>query len=406
MNIIRFIKEKWNNWYYHDLDEDDDKDEEDLDWNIEKMLDEQSTPKHKLAVDDEDARTVYVLECLGQMAEAAEKMEVCDSEYKAVTDLLMDIEEIEALQGPIKNDLMNCSNKIENLEKERHKNYSDTELLSEEELEIMERNRDSIPEGIKKIREEENYRKLIKHDLKKLNAQKKALSVRRNNLNSTIANSRGIAVICGVSILLCMVMLMVLDHKFDMDVRIGYVLTGGIGALALTFVYLRYLEANREIEGMMKNVNKLISVHNTVKIRYVNNTNLLQYLYMKYDVDSSGELEDKWNVFMTEEAARQKDDVIKEELDYYYNKLTEILVKNNIKDPEIWLGQTKALFDHKEMVEVRHALIGRRQKLREQMEYNKKIATSAKDNIANLAKKYPQYSAHISQIVDRYDGKN
>ena len=56
------------------------------------------------------------------------------------------------------------------------------------------------------------------------------------------------------------------------------------------------------------------------------------------------------------------------------------------------------------MVEVRHALIARRQKLREQMEYNKSIALESKESIASLAKKYPEYSKEISAIIGKYEG--
>ena len=403
MSLVRFIKEKWNKWYYHDLDDGDDE----LEWELDTEIDwNEKDDKHKSRVDynDEDQRTVYVLECLGQMAEAAEKMEVCDSEYNAVTSLLMDMEEIESLSDASKKEIADCAKKIENLEKERRSNYSQTELLPDSIIDVIEKNRDQIPSAIEKLNEQEKYRKLIKHDLKKLNSEKNALHIRRNNLTSTISNSRGIAVICGVSILVCMILLFVLDYKFDMDVSIGYILTGAIGAITLTFIYLRYLDANKELGGLSKSMNKLISIHNTVKIRYINNTNLLQYMYNKYDVDSAEELEKRWNTYKEEENARHKDDTIRGELEYYYDKLSDILKRNSIKDADIWTSQTKALYDKKEMVEVRHTLIGRRQKLREQLEYNRKIATDAKDCIANLAKKYPQYSQQISSIVSQYEG--
>ena len=81
------------------------------------------------------------------------------------------------------------------------------------------------------------------------------------------------------------------------------------------------------------------------------------------------------------------------------------MLKNlNVKDPEIWTRQTQALIDPREMVEVRHALIGRRQKLREQLEYNREIAETAQKKIKDLAKAFPQYSQEIAGIVKRYQG--
>ena len=53
---------------------------------------------------------------------------------------------------------------------------------------------------------------------------------------------------------------------------------------------------------------------------------------------------------------------------------------------------------------MRHALISRRQKLREQVEYNAKVASDAGERIKELGRRYPQYSAEIASMVKRYKG--
>ena len=95
---------------------------------------------------------------------------------------------------------------------------------------------------------------------------------------------------------------------------------------------------------------------------------------------------------------------LKQDQEYYYEKLTRLLSVTGIRDPEIWTRQPRALYDKRETVEARHSLIARRQKLREQIEYNKKIATEGKDKIASLAKRYPKYASEISHIVSQYEG--
>jgi DNA topoisomerase IA len=55
------------------------------------------------------------------------------------------------------------------------------------------------------------------------------------------------------------------------------------------------------------------------------------------------------------------------------------------------------------MVEVRHGLNVRRQKLREQMEYNMKRIEEAKANVTDYIKNNPKYANEIMQIVDSYD---
>lgn len=407
MGLFSAIKEKWNNWYYHDLD---DLDDDELDWEIgeEDFLSkpQKITSDEKLnrMMQDDEQRNVYVLECLGQMAEASDKMEQCDAEYEAVTSLLLDMEVIESLSNEDKADIKHQAKKIEAAEKERRRVYNNTEHLPEDDIEMMERLGDEIPDGIKKMREAEDYRKLVKQDLRRLSKERSDYRFKKRELTAMVMNARGIASIVAVSMVMCIVMLLVLQYSFGMEVTIGYVLAGGVGAIALTILYLKYLESVRELEKIGKSINKLISIHNTVKIRYINNTNLLQYYYMKFNVSSSEDLEILWDIYETEIEAIEKEERLKDDLAGFYNKLISTLAKVGVTDPDIWIHQCKALYDHKEMVEVRHALIARRQKLREQMEYNKNIAIESKDRIAMLAQRYPEYSKEISEVVSKYKG--
>lgn len=407
MGLFTALKDKWNKWYYHDLE---DLDDDDLDWELD---DEEYWKKSKARTDDEkferlikdaDQRSVYILECLGQMAEASEKMEQCDSEYEAVTSLLLDMETIESLSKADKDDIKRQAKKIEAAETERRRVYAEAEHLTPHELDMVESLGDEIPDGIRKIKEAENYRKLVKQDLRRLSKERSDYKFRKRELMNMVVNARGVASIVAVAVVMCIGMLLVLQYSFGMKVVVGYIMACGVGAVALTVLYLKYLDSVRELEKITKAINKLITVHNTVKIRYINNTNLLQYYYMKFGVDSSELLEEIWNVYEEEIAALEKEEKLKDDLAVYYRQLINTLDRAGVQDPDIWIHQCKALYDHKEMVEARHALIARRQKLREQMDYNKNIAVESKDRIATLAKRYPQYSREISDIVDKYEG--
>jgi hypothetical protein len=55
------------------------------------------------------------------------------------------------------------------------------------------------------------------------------------------------------------------------------------------------------------------------------------------------------------------------------------------------------------MVEVRHALITRRQKLRKQMEFNTQNAEQAQQQVRELVGEYPEYAKEILQMVSDYE---
>jgi len=74
-------------------------------------------------------------------------------------------------------------------------------------------------------------------------------------------------------------------------------------------------------------------------------------------------------------------------------------------DPGRWVHQTRALLDKREMVEIRHELILRRQALRKQLDYNKNIADSARNEVMDVAKNYPAYTREILDMVDKYEKK-
>ncbi|MCQ2522635.1 MAG: hypothetical protein MJ105_09705 [Lachnospiraceae bacterium] len=391
MNIFKKIKKKWDSWYYHDLD-----DGEEEVW-------EESVPGD--AVDyfaDPDHRTVYVLEALGQMAEAAEKCDALQAEYDAVTGLLRDIEEIEALPIKEKRDIMGLAEKIVQIEKDRRTILKKSAHLPEDVVKVLERYEKEIPDAIEKIHEAEDYRVLVKKDLKRLDKERKNGRILKQRLYVTLGNAKGIATIIMVALLFVLGILLFMRYKFEYDVKLGYILAAGMAAVSLTVLFVKYNDAGKELKRLSKIENKLITIHNTVKIRYVNNTNLLNYYYMKYEVESGEMLAENWKIYTDEFSKRIRDEKLKEEMERYCDKLMSALHRFRVKDPEIWTRQAEALVDPREMVEVRHALNGRRQKLREQVEYNKENAIIAKNRIADLAKAYPQYLSEINMLLDKY----
>ena len=73
-----------------------------------------------------------------------------------------------------------------------------------------------------------------------------------------------------------------------------------------------------------------------------------------------------------------------------------------IKDPDVWVHQSDAIYDNREMVEVRHNLIGRRQKLRKQLEYNQEIASEARDEVKDVIRRYPEAADSLMETVNKY----
>ena len=212
--------------------------------------------------------------------------------------------------------------------------------------------------------------------------------------------------ICVVALGLCILLLLLLQFFLDMDTKAGYLVTAAAAALAITVIYVKHVDARKELHRVETGINKIILLQNKVKIRYVNNTNLLDYLYLKYGVSSAKELMDAWENYQIEKAEREKLRKAELDLDYNQQELLQILKCYQIKDPAIWLHQTEAILDHKEMVEIRHNLIIRRQSLRRRMDYNKEVvAGGSQKEIKELVEKYPQYAKEVMASVEEYEKK-
>ena len=357
-----------------------------------------------LQINDKEQRQEYVKGCLEQIAEASKELENLQFEYNMVTSYLKDMEEIEALPEEEKAELTACAHKIEELEQQQSGYKSRPNRMSDVKYHQLERMEEEIQEGYEKLSGAEEYQVLIKRDLKKLDGEKQAYLFRRNELRRVIEDTRSMTIVCTVAVIICILLLMALQFGFQMNTKLGYLSAAAIGAIAITAIFVKYNDSIKELDRVENGIGRIIRLQNTVKIRYVNNTHLLDYLYMKYNVSSADELGKSWQQYQEEKAERRSYQQAERELDLCQKELLHILRRYQVKDPMIWLHQTAALLDKKEMVEIRHNLIIRRQSLRKRMDYNKEvIAGKAQAEIKDLVETYPKYAKEILNIVGQYE---
>lgn len=356
--------------------------------------------------DNREQRNAYVKNCLEKMADATKELENLNFEYNMVTSYLKDMEEIEALPPEESEQLKDCAKRVSLLQERKTDFMGRPRRITDEKYRMMERMEDQVEEGFAKIAEAEDYQELVRKDLSRLEGEKHAYLYRKSEVMRQISDTRGMAVICVTALGLCVLLLMFLRFFLEMDTRVGYLLTAGAAAVVITLIYVKHMDARRELRRVETGINKIILLQNKVKIRYVNNTNLLEYLYMKYGVSSGKELTQLWENYKLEKEERENFHRAELDLDYNEQELLQMLKCYQIQDPAIWLHQTEAILDHKEMVEIRHNLIIRRQSLRRRMDYNKEmVAGTSQRDIKALVERYPKYAKEIMKTVEEYEQK-
>ena len=362
--------------------------------------------RKELDMDDPVQRREYIGSCLQQMEEAARELDSLEFEYNDVTSHLRDIDEINALPPEQRLEVNEIAQKLLDSQQQQDKFSRRKSKMTDDEFEHMERLASEAREGAKKLADAEDYQKKIKNDLKRLDGEHEAYLYREEELINTVDNCKKLIITVAVTLGLCIIFLLFLQFALELNVVYGYMIAVLLAAVSVTLLYFNSTNSVVELKTVRKSISRLIMLQNQVKIRYVNNTNLIDYLCLKYRVSNAKELTSMYNRYVQEAKERAEFEDSQKSLDTNQKDLIYILRHYRVRDPEIWIHQPEALLDHNEEVEIRHSLNVRRQSLRTRMEYNRDIvAGNAKSEIEDMAKQYPEYTQEILDMVSRYEEK-
>lgn len=368
-----------------------------------KTIDESEFDILDRQIDDKEERKKYVSSSLIQMKELSVEVDNLQNEYNVITEYLNDCDEIDRLPSDIKINIEETVKNILTIREEKNKYFLEEPLIDDILFEQMERISEDMPEVYDKIVDAEDFQDKIKSDLKRIDNEKQSYLYRRAELNSFISNITGILIIATVSAVICMGILLTLMLAMDMDVKLGFLLTVTILLAVYCFIFLKGNDLRKESKRVDKTMIKIIGLQNSVKIRLVNNTNLLDYLYLKYDIYSSSELKDKYDLYLKEKDRREKYEKASVDLPAAKRELLARLKKLPLKDPMLWVHSPEALVDRNERVELRHNLIARRQKIRTQIDENTKEAEKIKNMLKDMIKRYPKYSVELMDMMEDFD---
>lgn len=336
----------------------------------------------------------------GQMYEMQRRLEESGKEYDIVTLYLKDIHEIDKFSLDKRAAMEDAARQILNLNKERDKHQKKEHDISKDlKFRHLAQYEDILPNEIVKIESQEKYQLLIRSDLQQLEGERGVILYEKESSVDKRKFIKKFSI--GVIVLVASIfmLLFILNDNIEADLSVPFFLVGLMALIAIAYIVLETRNAVFQYKSAEIKQNKLIGLVNKVKIKYVNCTSTLEYLYEKYRVNSSAELNYLWTQYVKfkDEAARYQHNT--ELLMFYSNELVELLRAEGLKDPDVWVYQTEALLDSKEMVEVRHRLNKRRQKLRERMDYNMKQLKLCKAEIMGLRKRFPEYEEQISTML-------
>ena len=358
----------------------------------------------KVDLHNDKARLDYLGRLYEGIQEAKRQCEDIKFEYGQVTSYLKDIQLIDQAPEEEKTKLLAAAQLIQELMKERKKLQKKEYKFTDGQRRAMENYEEIVEKDIQKLLEYEDFQMKIKHDMRQLSGEKNLLLadkkdiIRRQRMLKTIGKTLVALLIATGS------MLAALAYCFKVDIGLPFV-----GAVAVAFVIAVLIlnEARKNRIDMViteKKCNRAIFLSNRVKIKYVNNVRTLDYMYHKYQVRNATELD-----FVHSQYVRAKREWAKQrESSIRINECNQIVLSElrrlGVKDCDIWLGQAAALVEPKEMVEVRHDLNVRRQKLREQLDYNTGVMEECLEEMEKIRSTKPEYAVEVERILGGMNG--
>ena len=279
-----------------------------------------------------------------------------------MTEYLTDIQKIDRIAGEEREKLLELCKRIQRLLQERNQYKNRTLTITERQMRRFDRYQDELIDEIKKMYENEMYQKAI---------------------GSLI------------------VLFILLYFNLDSNMTYPYIGTLALAAVSAVVIFTESNKNRYEITLSEKKYNKAVELLNRTKIKYVNNVSVLDYNREKFGVKNATDFEELWGEYCKAKEYERRFRENTEQLSKSNDALQQQLDRHEVSDTEVWLVQTYAILDDREMVEIRHDLNQRRQKLREQIRYNTEVKEDYEKQIREVAGSSENGSEIIKEVLDK-----
>lgn len=351
---------------------------------------------------DPEVRQAFYRECGELIDEAVLQSEQAKNEYGLVTTYLADVQKIEALPRESRAEVEAAANSLIALEAERARIRTREPAISEVQKGFFALHEKEIPKTIQWLRGEEEHQREIEGKMKFLAGEKAAYQMEQEECLDRNEFFKKLMIGISIGVAVFLLLFFYLGERTGKDLRIPFLLTV---IAALLFAMYVLMSSRKNIYNMKVaeiKRNKVIAIENKIKLRYVNCTWAIEYAYEKYHTTGSLQLEFMWKEYLRiraeEEAGRQNE----RQQELHRNVIIKELRRAGVADTGIWVLQPKALIDKNEMVEVRHSLNVRRQKLRDHIDYNKKQKEKNEQILIAFIREHPEYAEEMKELITRY----
>lgn len=367
---------------------------------LKKEILEPEVTKQDVPVTVDKNDTVrFVRENCEAIAENERQIAEAKKEYEKVTSYLTDIQRIDMASDAERKEIDDVCKSILTLTSERNKYKNRNLTISDAQMRKFEPFEDELVDEIKKMYNAESYQTAIESDISNLKKEKENLYSQKKEVVNKQNAIKGMTKILALLIISLIVLLIVIFYALKADMTLPYLGVVFLAAVSAAALIFESQKNRRDVILIEKKINRAVTLLNKVKIKYINNINVLDYNCNKFGVKNAKDFEQKWNEYCKMREYEKKFRENTEMLNANNENLVIMLKDIGVVDTDIWLSRCVAIVDPKEMVEIRHELNQRRQLLRERIENNGKLKENIIKQLDYVINESPQIRDELIQIV-------
>lgn len=361
-------------------------------------LDEINLPEEENSADSDKH---YIVDQCEQMIELAKNVMDSKDEFRVVSAYLQDVEVIEKINKEEKNPVVETAREIARLIKARDDVMKNKHNISADRYALFKQNEEEIPKAIKRLKSNEEYQNAARKDMNYLEGEKiQWVDLKEDSLREQKTLRHVTFFLIGMFAIIIGV-LFAASYTMQMDIQLYMIVATALAVISVSYILIRYQDTTTNIKRADVNRKQAVMLENRAKLKYVNATNAVEYAKTKFDVKNSYEFTYLWEQYNAVLQEKKKLHETNEDLVYFTDKLEDLLIDLDLNDVRFWNNYTEALVDKKELIEVKHNLVNRRNKLKQNIEFNKNEINSIKREIDSKVDEMGQDSDFIENIMEK-----
>ena len=369
---------------------------------IRKQIEQEMLTQDKPVTTGKTDTIRFVRNNCEAIAENERQIAEAKKEYEKVTSYLTDIQHIDMAREDEYREIKDICKSILTLTQERSKYKNRNLTISDAQMRKFEPFEDELVDEIKKMYNAQAYQDAIEGDIKNLKKEKDSLYSQRKEIIAKQNALKGMTKVLAVLIISLIVLLIVIYYATKTDMTLPYLGVVALAGVSAAMLVFESSKNRRDIILVERKINKAITLLNKVKIKYINNINVLDYNCNKFGVKNAKDFEEKWNEYCKMREYEKKFRENTEMLNANNENLVIMLKELGVKDADIWISRCEAIVDSREMVEIRHELNQRRQMLRERIENNEKFKEGIISQLDAMINAHPEIKGELLGIIKEY----